>query len=51
VGWELTVYIGEGFWVNAWYVAVGEAAVLLTLGAGLYWGMKKRKLDTRLFGG
>jgi len=51
VGWELTVYIGGGFWLNAWYVAVGEAAVLLTLGAGLYWGMKKRKLDTRLFGG
>ena len=49
VGWELTVYIGGGFWVNAIYVAIGEAAVLLTLGAALYVAMKKRKLDQRLF--
>ena len=50
VGWELSVYIGGGFWMNALYVAIGEAIVLLTLGAGLYTVMKKRKLDTRLFG-
>ena len=49
VGWELTVYIGGGFWINALYVAIGEAAVLLTLGSALYFAMKKRKLDQRLF--
>ena len=50
VGWELTVYIGGGFGLNALYVAVGEAAVLLTFGSLLYTSIKKRKLDTRLFG-
>ena len=50
VGWELSVYIGGGFWLNALYVAIGEAAVLLTLGAGLYFAMKRRRLDARLFG-
>ena len=50
VGWELSVYIGGGFWINALYVAIGEAAVLLTLGAALYAVMKKRNLDQRLFG-
>ena len=49
VGWELTVYIGGGFWINALYVAIGEAAVLLTLGTALYYAMKKRKLDIKLF--
>lgn len=49
VGWELTVYIGGGFWINALYVAIGEAAVLLTLGSLLYYAMKKRRLDVRLF--
>ena len=51
VGWELTVYIGGGFWVNAACVALGEAAVLLTLGWLLYHAMKKRRLDIVLFGG
>ena len=50
VGWELTVYIGGGFGINALYVALGEAAVLLVPGTILYCAMKKRKLDTRLFG-
>ena len=50
VGWELTVYIGGGFWLNALYVAIGEIAVMLTLGSALYYGMKKRRLDIRLFG-
>ena len=49
VGWELTVYIGGGFLMNAIYVAIGEAAVLLTLGSALYFSMKRRKLDQRLF--
>ena len=50
VGWELTVYIGQAFWLNALFVAIGEMAVLLTLGAVLYIAMRSRKLDVRLFG-
>jgi uncharacterized membrane protein len=50
VGWELNVYIGGGFAINALYVAIGEAAVLLTLGNLLYITMKQRHLDIRLFG-
>ena len=50
VGWELTAYIGGGFWLNALYVAIGEAAVLLTLGVVLYTAIKRRGLDKRLFG-
>ena len=49
VGWELSVYIGGGFLINALYVAIGEAGVLLTLGTALYYAMKQRKLDIRLF--
>jgi len=49
VGWELSVYIGGGFAINATYVAIGEAAVLLTLGTLLYYTMKVRHLDARLF--
>ena len=48
VGWELTVYIGGGFWLNALYVAVGELAVLLTLGTALYYVIKLRRLDKHL---
>ena len=50
VGWELSVYIGGAFWVNAAYVAAGEAIVLLVLGSVLYATMRSRKLDVRLFG-
>ena len=50
VGWELSVYMGGGFWLNALYVALGEAAVLLTLGSALYFALKRRKMDVRLFG-
>ena len=49
VGWELSVYIGGGFWINALYVAIGEAAVLLIAGTVLYYAMKKRNLDMRPF--
>lgn len=50
VGWELSVYIGGGFWINALYVAIGEIVVLLTLGTVLYFAMKRRNLDAKLFG-
>lgn len=49
VGWELSVYIGGAFWLNALYVAIGEAAVLLTLGSALYFALKTRNLHTKLF--
>ncbi len=50
VGWELTVFIGGGFWINALYVAIGEAAVLLILGSALYYALQARGLHHRLFG-
>ena len=50
VGWELMVYIGGGFLINAVYVAIGEAAVMLAAGTVLYYAMKNRHLDTRIFG-
>ena len=50
VGWELSMYIGGGFFINALYVAIGEVAVLITLGTALYYTIKIRHLDTRLFG-
>ena len=49
VGWELSVYIGGAFWLNAAYVALGELIVLLGFGSGLYYVMKRRRLDTILF--
>ena len=49
VGWELSHYIGGGFWLNALYVAIGEAAVLLTLGSALYYAIKGRRLERILF--
>ena len=50
VGWELRVYIGGAFWLNAMYVAIGELAVLLTLGTALYYTLRTRNLDVKLFG-
>ena len=49
VGWELTAYIGGGFFLNALYVALGELAVLLTLGTALFYAIKKRHLDAKIF--
>ena len=45
IGWELTVYIGGAFWLNAVYVAIGEAAVLLSLGTAFFYAVKARRLD------
>ena len=49
VGWELAVYIGGGFWFNAVCVAIGELAVLLTLGTVLFYGIRSRNLQKRIF--
>lgn len=48
VGWEVTVYVGGGFWLNALYIAIGEGTVLMTLGLLLYRTIKNRGLDARL---
>ena len=50
VGWELTAFIGGGFPVNAFYVALGELIVLLTFGVFLYRVIKNQHLDSRMFG-
>jgi len=49
VGWELDVYIGGGFWLNALYVAIGELAVMLTLGSLLYYAFKSRHLENKIW--
>ena len=49
VGWELSIYIGGAFAINAVYVALGELAVLMTLGTALYLAIRNRGLSTRLF--
>ena len=55
VGWELTIYLGEttftmaAFWINALYVAIGELAVLYTLGWLLYRTMTKTGMARRIF--
>ena len=56
VGWELTIYFGEtgftmaAFWINALYVAIGELAVLYTLGWLLYKTMTRSGMARRIFG-
>ena len=50
VGWELTQFVGGGFFLNAFYVALGEAAVLMTLGLVLHLAMTRRGIAARLFG-
>lgn len=43
VGWELSLYIGGSFGLNALYVFIGETAVLLVLGSPLYYALKSRQ--------
>ena len=49
VGWELTVYIGGGFFLNALYVALGELGVLFTLGIMLYLALEKPRIKAQIF--
>ena len=41
--------VGGGFLINALLVAVGELGVLFTLGTALYYAIKLRRLDKKLF--
>ena len=47
VGWELSVYIGGAFWLNALYVTIGELAVMLSLGTVVYYALRNHR--SRLF--
>lgn len=49
VGWELTVYIGGAFALNAFYVALGELIVMFTFGSVLYVLFRRRRLGSILF--
>ena len=55
VGWELTISLGQtaftmaAFWLNAMNVAIGELAVLYTLGWLLHRTMTRSGLARRIF--
>ena len=49
VGWELSVFVGGTWLIQGLYVALGEAAVLLTLGSILYGALRTRGLAARIF--
>ena len=49
IGWELSLYVGGAFLYNTVTVAIGELAVLLTLGSALYYALRIRGLDKKLF--
>ena len=48
IGWELTFYIGGGFWLNALYVAIGEMIALFLLGSVVYYTIRSRHMDSWL---
>ena len=54
VGWEIEFFFVEGpfhfsdFIIQGGYVAIGELAVMFTLGTLLYYVIVKRKLDEKL---
>ena len=55
VGWELAFCLGENgftvplFLLNALYVFLGEAIVLLVPGTALYLALSARNMESRLF--
>lgn len=49
VGWELTLFVGGGFWLNGLYVALGELGVLFTLGLLLDALLRRKGLAQRIF--
>ena len=48
VGWELDLYLGGGFWINALYVAIGEGIAVLVFGAVLYRVVVRNRMILRL---
>lgn len=48
VGWELSQYVGGGFWLNALLVFVGEATVLLVAGSVFLGIIRTRKDHLKL---
>ena len=48
IGWELSFYVGGAFWLNATYVAIGEAISVLALGSCMYYAIRSRHLDAWL---
>ena len=50
VGWELTYYIGEAsFWYNALFVALGELIALLIPGTVVFYAIRRRGMDKKIF--
>lgn len=55
IGWEIETFFIEGdfifadFLIQGGLVALGELGVMLTLGTALYYVIRNRKLDQRLF--
>ena len=49
IGAELAMIIGGGFVFNAVTVAIGELGVLLTLGSAMYYALRLRDLDKKIF--
>lgn len=49
VGGELAICVGGGFFFNAAMVAIGELGVLLTMGSVLFYTLRLRGLDKKLF--
>lgn len=43
IGWELSYFMGGGFWLNCGCVALGEALVMLTLGNLLRLTLEKHR--------
>ncbi len=48
IGWELSIHTGGGFLLNALYVFLGEAAVMLLLGLPLYGALRAKKVQDHL---
>jgi len=48
IGWELSLFLGYGFWYCAGTVAFGEATVLFALGLPLWYTLQKKNLSKYL---
>ena len=48
VGWELCIYVGGGFIINAIGVAIGELAVLFSLGSVVFYAVRSHRQHLKL---